>query len=103
MQNRVTVTIHGKNYTLLAVEDEDYVRRVASYVDDKLEENSSPSMAQVDCAILTAMNIADERFKEQEAAEHLRAQIKDLLEEASQLKLELSESKREIFELQQKR
>jgi cell division protein ZapA len=56
-----------------------------------------------DCAILTALNIADERFKEQESSENLRRQIKELLEEASQLKLELSECKRQIFKLSQKR
>ena len=57
----------------------------------------------MDRAILTAINIADERFKEQEASENLRRQIKELLEESSKLKLELSEAKREIFKLQQKR
>ena len=57
----------------------------------------------MDCAILTAINIADERFKEQEASENLRRQIKELLEESAKLKLELSEAKREIFKLQQKR
>jgi cell division protein ZapA len=46
------------------------------------------------------MNIADEKWKEQEASENLRRQIKELLEESSQLKLELSEAKREIFKLQ---
>ena len=55
------------------------------------------------CAVLTAVNIADERFKEREASENLRRQLKDLLEENSRLKGELSEAKREIFKLQQKR
>ena len=48
-------------------------------------------------------HIADERFKEQEASVDLRRQLKDLLEENAKLKTELSESKREIFKLQQKR
>ncbi|MCI8761730.1 MAG: cell division protein ZapA, partial [Oscillospiraceae bacterium] len=42
-------------------------------------------------------------FKEQEASVDLRRQIKDLMEENARLKTELSESKREIFKLQQKR
>ena len=54
-------------------------------------------------AVLTAMNIADERFREQDASENLRRQIKELLEESAQLKNELSEAKREIFKLQQKK
>lgn len=103
MQNRVTVTVKGKNYTLLAVEDEVYVKRVAAYVDSKLKETNSSGLDSVDCAVLTALNIADERFKEQEAAENLRRQLKELLEESAKLKMELSEAKREIFKLQQKR
>lgn len=104
MQNRVTVTVGGLNYTLLAAEGEDYVHRVAGYVNDKLRETSvQGGISQMDCAILTAINIADDRFKEQEASENLRRQIKDLLEENASLKQELSESKREIFKLQQKR
>lgn len=103
MQNRVTVTVNGKNYTLLALEDEAYVKRVAAYVDNKLNETAGSGLDHVDCAVLTALNIADERFKEQDAAENLRRQIKELLEESSRLKLELSEAKREIFKLQQKR
>lgn len=46
------------------------------------------------------MNIADQYFKGQEAAENLRRQIKEYLEEATKLKMELSEAKREIFKLQ---
>ncbi len=104
MQNRVTVTVGGLKYTLLAVEDESYVHRVAAYVNEKLKETSKTGGAsQMDSAILTAINIADERFKEQEASENLRRQIKELLEENSKLQSELSESKREIFKLQQKR
>ena len=103
MQNRVTVTISGQSYTLLALEDEAYVQRVAAYVDKKMAETAGSGLAQVDCAVLTAMNIADERCKEQDASENLRRQIKELLEESSRLKAELSEAKREIFKLQQKR
>lgn len=103
MQNKVTVTVRGQTYTLIAVEDEAYVKQVAAYVDKKLGETAGSGLAQVDCAVLAALNIADERFKEQEASENLRRQLKELLEESSKLKLELSEAKREIFKLQQKR
>ena len=104
MQNRVTVTVGGLKYTLLATEGEDYVHRVAAYVNEKLKATAAQGgISQMDSAILTAINIADDRFKEQEASENLRRQIKDLLEENAKLKAELSESKREIFKLQQKR
>ena len=94
MQNRVTVTVAGHNYTLLAEEGEDYVRRVADFVNEQMRQTQEGTeISQLDCALLTCLNIADQYFKEQEAAEHLRQQIKDLLEENAQLKLELHQAK----------
>lgn len=103
MKNKVVVTIAGRDYTMVAVEDEDYVRKCASHVDAQLREISGARISQADAAVLAAMNIADQYFKEQEAAENLRRQIKDNLEEANRLKMELSEAKREIFKLQNRK
>ena len=100
MKNKVVVTIAGREYTMVAVEDETYVRRCAAHVDEQLREVSSIRLSQADAAVLTALNIADQYFKEVDANENLRRQIKENLEEANRLKLELSEAKREIFKLQ---
>ena len=100
MRNKVTVSIGGKEYTMVASEDEGYVRKCAALVDRQLGEVSSGGkLSQADAAVLAAMNIADLLMKEQEAAENLRRQVKENLEEANALKLELSEAKREIFKL----
>ena len=100
MKNRVVVTIGGKDYTMVAVEDEEYVRRCAALVDQQLQEVTRDSrLSQADAAVLAAMNVADQYLKEMEASENLRRQVKENLEEASALKLELSEAKREIFKL----
>ena len=104
MQNRVTVTIAGQNYTLLAVEDQEYVEKVAAHVDAKIREcMHGGNTALLDAAILTAMNLADEHFKDLDSAENLRRQLKDYLDDSARLKLELSEAKREIFKLQNKK
>lgn len=100
MKNKVVVTIAGRDYTMVAVEDEAYVRKCAAHVDGQLRETMSVRLSQADAAVLAAMNIADQYFKEQEAAENLRRQVKESLEEANRLKMELSECKREIFKLQ---
>ena len=102
MKNKVTVTIGGQDYTMVAVEDEAYVRKCAAHVDEKLTEIRTVRLSLTDTAVLAAMNIADEYFKEQENAENLRRQYMESLEEASRLKLELSEAKREIYKLQTK-
>ena len=103
MKNKVVVTIAGRDYTMVAVEDETYVRRCAAHVDAQLREISSSRLSQADAAVLTAMNIADQYLTEQEAAENLRRQLKEGLEEANRLKMELSEAKREIFKLQNRK
>ena len=104
MKNRVTVGIAGQEYTLVATEDKGYVEKVAAHVDAKVQEVlDEAKVSVVDGAVLAAVNIADEYFKEVEAAENLRRQLKEYLEEATKLKLELSEAKREIFKLQNKK
>lgn len=101
MKNRVTVTIAGKEYTLIAEEEAAYTQRVASEVDSQIKQVlEGAKVSLTDAAVLAGLNIADEYFKEMEASDGLRRQIKEYLEENSKLKLELSEAKREIFKLQ---
>ena len=104
MKNRITVTVAGQSYTLLAAEDQAYVEKVASHVDASikaLRDNGQTSL--LDAAVLTALNLADEHFRDLENAENLRRQIKETLDEAAKLKLELSDAKRMIFKLQSKK
>lgn len=104
MKNRIVVTIGGRDYTMVAVENEEYVRRCAELVDRQLREVvQGGRLSQTDAAVLAAMNVADQFFKELEASENLRRQVKENLEEANALKLELSEAKREIFKLSAKK
>lgn len=104
MRNKIVVNIGGRDYTLVAAEDEVYVRRCAELVNQQLQEVTRDSrLSQADAAVLAAMNVADQLLKEQEASENLRRQVKENLEEANALKLELSEAKREIFKLGSKK
>jgi cell division protein ZapA len=65
-KNRVRVNIYGEEYTVRSDGDEEYIREVSGYVDRKMREiaekipNKSPSRV----AILAALNITDEFFKE---------------------------------------
>ena len=80
MKNKVVVTIAGQEYTMVAVEDEAYVRKCADYVDSQLRDIMSNKLPKETAAVLAAMNMADLYFKEQDAAENLRRQIKENLE-----------------------
>ena len=41
MKNKIAVTIAGREYTMVAVEDEGYVRRCAAHVDEQHHEHQA--------------------------------------------------------------
>ncbi len=103
MENRVVVTICDQEYTLVAEESAVYMERIAAYVGEKMSALQSGShVGRTNAAVLTAVNITDELFKEREASEQLRVQIRQLSDEAGKAQVELSSLKREVFRLQQK-
>lgn len=102
MENRITVSICGTEYTLTAEESPAYMQKVAAMVDSRMAEiMAGGRVSRMDAAVLTAMNIADEMLKQQGSTENLRGQLKGYLDDANRAKNELSECKREIFRLQQ--
>lgn len=103
MANRVVITICGEEYTLVAEETPAYMQKVGATVDEKMTEvMTAAKVGRTDAAVLTAVNLADELFKSQAAAEALRSQIKGYLDQASKAQAEASELKREVFRLQQR-
>ena len=101
MANRVTMSICGEEYTLVAEESAAYMEKVGALVDKKMAElMDAAHMGRLDAAVLTAVNIADELYKAQESAENLRRQLKTYLDEATQAKAEISELKRQLFKQQ---
>ena len=104
MANRVTMNICGEEYTFVAEESASYMQKVGFYVNGKMEELlAGAKVGRTDAAVLTAANIADELFKEREAGEGLRRQLKQYLDEANRAKNEVSELKRELFKLQSRK
>lgn len=104
MANRVTMSICGDEYTLVADESSAYMEKVGALVDKKMTELMELAhMGRGDAAVLTAVNIADELFKAQESAENLRRQLKNYLDEATQAKAEISELKRQLFKAQSRK
>ena len=87
---RVIVTIDGRSYTIVAEEDEDYVRRSAELVDKSIAETrASGRLSSVDSAILAALNIADKYFKAQQSTDNMRAQIRSYADECASLRAEI--------------
>ncbi len=86
-KNKVEVRITGKDYTLMGVESEEYMQKVALYIDKKMNEvirvNSklSTSMASV----LSAINVADDYFKAYESVISLNKELKAAKDEVERL------------------
>ena len=88
VKNKVEVRIAGKDYTLVGTESDEYIQKVALYIDKKMNEimknNSrlSTSMA----AVLTAVNVADEFFKVYESENRLKEELKKAQNEIERLR-----------------
>ena len=83
----VTVTIFGQEYSLRGDADAEYVREVARFVDERMQDvarnSSMASTAKV--AILAAVNIADELFREQKRRHDSQASLEDRSVELTRL------------------
>ena len=101
MANKVTMNICGQEYTLVADESAAYMEKVGALVDERMRQVlDALHVSQTDAAVLAAVNLADELLKNQAAAENLRRQVKNYLDEATQAKNEASELKRQLSEEQ---
>ena len=112
-KNSTKVLIGGKIYTLGGYESEEYLQKVAAYLNNKLTDLSSSAMFNRQHAdvrgIMLSLNVADDYFKASEQLEELKAQAEDQEREIYSLKhqlvmaqLKLEEFKKELGELKEK-
>lgn len=89
MKNEVTVMINKKEYTLTGYESEEYLQKIANFINAKYSEFSKIdgySLLEGDHKnVLMQINLADAYYK--------------VLEERDSLKKELEEKNKEIFDL----
>jgi cell division protein ZapA len=64
----IPVEILGQRYSIRSTLDQEYVSRLAAYVDEKVRAaaDATPSGDSLRFAILAALNIADELFRARE-------------------------------------
>ncbi|MBR6767559.1 MAG: cell division protein ZapA [Clostridia bacterium] len=86
---RTTVRIAGKEYTIASYDSEEYVNRVANYVDRKMNELSfATRLPAAQLAVLAAVNATDDMMKSRDEINRLRAEIDQLRTELETLRLE---------------
>ena len=92
-KNYAEVLIDGVVYTLGGVENEEYLRKVASYLNEKIGKvkqfDGFLRMSEEYQMLMIELNIADDYFKEQERANELAEQKNDLEKDTSSLMHEL--------------
>jgi cell division protein ZapA len=97
MANRVTMTICGTEYILVAEEDAAYMEKIGGMVDAEMQAlMDSAHISRDAAAVLAAVNLADQLTKAQENAENLRRQVKTYLDEAGRAKNEAAELRRKL-------
>jgi cell division protein ZapA len=79
MKNAVAVTIAGHRFTLRSDEDERHVRDMAAHVDRRLRELQKQTRAAdtQSLAILTALQITEELWKERRSHAETRKRVRD--------------------------
>ena len=98
-EKSITVNIFGSDYPIKGDADPDYIREVAHYVDSKMRKitEESPLLSTTKVAILTALNITDELFKEKSEKETISSEVnRRAIELAKSLDKELVEDRGSI-------
>ena len=82
-KQKITVTVAGKNYTLISGDPPAFVKRVAACVDRKLSETEAvTNLPSGQAAVLTCFNLAEDLLKAQDENAMLRRQVEQLARSA---------------------
>ena len=83
MERFVEVNILGHDYTVKTDAETEYIQEIASYVDKKMSEivRNTKTVSTLNVAVLAALHIADEFFKEMQKREELIDEVEHRSEE----------------------
>ena len=92
-KNRTEVLIDGKIYTLSGYESEEYLQKVATYINSKLVEfkkiDGYSRQSRENKSMLLELNIADDYFKAKKQVEMVEEELEEKDRELYDLKHEL--------------
>lgn len=100
-KNKVQLKINGNTYSIVTEDDPEYVESLGELIDSEMKNTAmqSPGLSSIQCAVLVALDQADACKKATAAADNLRAQIKDYLEDSARARMEVDVARREIERL----
>ena len=78
-KQKITVSVAGKNYTLVSTDPPEFVKRVAAYVDRRLSETAAvTNLPSGQAAVLACFNLAEDLLRAQDENTLLRRQMDQL-------------------------
>lgn len=101
MNSKVKLNICGSDYYITSDDEESYIRAIGDEVDRRMTDmlNNNQRVSTTMAAVLCALSYADDCHKANDAADNLRSQIKEYLEDSQRSRLEADEAKREVERL----
>ena len=102
MENQTKVLIGGQVYTLKGDESEEYMQRVALYLNKKMDElKNGTDLKRMNSrmqSILLSINIVDDLFKERKNVEEEKKRVSALTNENKRLQREIEKTRQELEE-----
>lgn len=100
-RNRIRLNICGAEFALTSDDSESYIHAIGEEVEAGISNivEKNPHISITTAGILSALNYCDEKHKAEDAADNLRSQIKDYLEDSSHARTEADEARREVERL----
>ena len=101
-KKNVVIHIAGSEYPILTEEDPAYVEALAETLDKDITEivGANRRLSMTQAPSLAALDYPDKAAKETEAADNLRGQIKEYLEDSARYKMEAEVARRDVERLQ---
>ncbi|MFV0412378.1 MAG: cell division protein ZapA [Oscillospiraceae bacterium] len=98
---KVKLEICGSAYVVSTNDPAEYLEALAERLDADMKQvmQTAANSSVVSAAIITALGYLDEETKTRQAADNMRAQIQDYLEDAAKAKLAAEEARREAERL----
>ncbi|SCL94934.1 cell division protein ZapA [Sporanaerobacter sp. PP17-6a] len=102
-KKKVDVTIDGRNFTVVGSESEDYIKKIAQYVDNTIKNvfHNNMRLSNHMAAILAAFNIADEYCKVNQKLKSLEKEVVGPIGNYENVSKELENSRAKIKELEE--
>lgn len=100
-KQQIKINVCGNDYYINTDEDPKYVQALGNELDEALSKicQSSSRLSMTQAAILLALDYADAAKKATEAADNLRGQIKEYLEDSARYKMEAEVARRDVDRL----